>query len=398
MAEATPVDMIDPEMFREITQHPEFRLLKPEQQQHILSQIHQKAQSMSQAQPRDVASEWGAFGKGALEIGLPVAGAVGGGMVGGPIGAGLGAGGMSMLSDVLLGRPVRPVSAGIEGLMTALSGPGGSKLAGGSLGLLRGTRPLAKEIATEQIAGKLMTPEALSAKQFYKAAEAKSSLFTEAQADLQKLHRARAALEKRGETAAASKLKGEVDTLTNQIESWFPGFKETQKGYHRLRSIGRAQELVEAPDPLGALVKDIASGKVVGAGGETLLRGGGRVSKHLTEAELGEVKGILAKLGKDPGSSIWRQMIEGRAAGAMVGGLAGAGYGGYAGAVEGAAAGIAIPKIINGMVSMALRHPVSRAFLKRSLQGKGLANPQFWTALGSLVTRLGISVAPPEEE
>src|SRR3990167_4618632 len=277
MAEALPLDMIDPKVLRDIVQHPEFQRLKPAQQQHIVTQVQQRLKQQALSQPRSVGQEWGAFGKGALEIGLPVAGAVGGGMVGGPVGAGLGAGGMSMLSDVLLGRPVRPVSAGIEGLMTALSGPVGSKLAGGALGLLRGTRPLAKEIAKEQIAGKLMTPEALAAKQFYQAAEAKSSLFTEAQVDLQKLRKARAALEERGETAGASKLKGEIDTLTNQIESWFPGFKETQKGYHRLRSVGRAQELAGKADPLGDLVRDIEAGQVTSITGTTLIKGGGRV-------------------------------------------------------------------------------------------------------------------------
>lgn len=43
---APPADMIDPELLQQITQHPEFRALKPDQQAQIMSQIHQKAQQL----------------------------------------------------------------------------------------------------------------------------------------------------------------------------------------------------------------------------------------------------------------------------------------------------------------------------------------------------------------
>src|SRR3990167_6093242 len=258
------------------------------------------------------------WGSTALEMGLPSAGAIGGGAVGTAIapglgtaiGAGIGAGGMSLLANLLQGKRPEWGQAGLEGLLTSILGPGQGQGMGKALGAMRATRPLSKEIATEQIGKRLLTPEALAAKQFYKQAEqARTPIrmgqdvltFERAQELLQELRVGAATLAKSGRTAGAGAMRKRAEMLEHYVELNYPGFKETQKGYHRLLSIGRAEELVERANPLDLLRKDIARGKVTGAKGQTVLPSGGALFQQIRKAEGKKIKNTPVQLGAGAG-------------------------------------------------------------------------------------------------
>ena len=353
------------------------------------------------------------WGSTALEYGLPSAGAVGGGALGTAIapglgtaiGAGIGAGGGSLLASLLQGQGPQWGQAGLEGLLTTILGPLQRLGAGKSLGAFRATRPLSKEIATEQLGKRLLTPEALAAKAFYQqAGQARTPIrmgqdvltFDRAQDMLQELRLGATALAERGRTAGAGAMRKRAEMLEHYIELSYPGFKEAQKGYHRLRSVGRAEELVERANPLEALRKDLARGRVTGAKGETVLPSSGSVTKHFNEAEVRDIEQILAKLGPEAAEGIWREMIIGHAIGAT--GALATGASPYAGGAIGGTAAHLGPVAINSMLAVGLRHAPTRAFIKRSLQGQGLANPHFWNALAALESRLGIMTFGPKPQ
>lgn len=284
----------------------------------------------------------------------------------------------------------------------------------------RSLRPIAKEVAKEQLAGQLITPEAYQAKAFYEAADnsgktvmAKTKIgtgkrtyeieypqnFGEAQKSLKNLEYAANELERGGRVPEARLARENMKELEARIEKAFPGYTEAQKGYAKLKDIGAVQELVNENAPLKALELDLAAGRVEGPSGATLLKGGGRATKFLQPSELKEVRQILNKLGPEPGDSLFQKLAMGRAAAGAVGGLMGFQHGGYVGGAEGMAAGVIAPSAINWMISQMLRHPTTRAFLKSGLERKGgLANLQFWQLAGMLGQRLGMNMVPPEEE
>src|SRR3990167_6111899 len=192
--------------------------------------------------------------------------------------------------------------------------------------------------------------------------------------------------------ATGMALRARKATLERTLENQFPGFKAAQKGYHRLKSIDRAHQIIEEADPLKVLEKDLAISRVGGRGKAPLVKDGGPVTGHFRPAESEEIRQILDKLGPDPGTGIWQKMVAGHAVGAGVGVATGAGA--YAGGTVGGAMALVGPKTLNAMIAGALRHPATRAFVERSLKkglsGKGMADPQFWSILSSLGARLGI--------
>ena len=308
------------------------------------------------------------------------------------IGAGLGAAGGSALTDVLLKRPISKASAAIQGLVSAVGGPLLSGATGMALRASKAVRPVARTLARETIESKLMTPEALSAKQFYADSAARTNTFTDMHGMLQKLKYTADKLDDQGQSNVAAPIRARIATLERTLENQFPGFKAAQKGYHRLKSIDRAHQIIEEADPLKVLEKDLAISRVGGRGEAPLVKGGGPVTGHFRPAESEEIRQILDKLGPDPGTGIWQKMVAGHAVGAGVGVATGAGA--YAGGTVGGAMALVGPKTLNAMIAGALRHPATRAFVERSLKkglsGKGMADPQFWSILSSLGARLGI--------
>lgn len=286
----------------------------------------------------------------------------------------------------------------------------------------RAVRPLAKEVAQTGLA-KLLPEEALQAKLFYEAADLSNKTipisgatsgairsrkftttasiphtFAQAQEAIQNLRLAANSLMRQGRTAAAKTARDQVNELTDQVDKVFPGFKQAQTGYAKLKDIGLVQEMVNKSNPLNTLELDIAKGQVMGPEG-LLMKGGGRATRWLGPDELKEAKTILEKLGPEPGNTIIRQMVEGRAIGGTIGGLLGYQHGGIRGAAEGAALGIAGPKAINWIIGQSLKHPMLRNLLKQSLESpQGLTSPALWRNLSMLGTRLGLNMISPDPE
>ncbi len=284
----------------------------------------------------------------------------------------------------------------------------GSKL----LSSFRGVRPVQRELAQEAL-GKLLTPEAKAAQEFYSTAS-KATEGVRAPTQMAKIgeHEFPIQLTQRGTAIPAQKGakvpfdelhaalqdmvdKGaphaEIQALKNTIEASYPGFKAAEKGYAEASNVSQLQKMTLSHDPLAALEKDLADNRVLGAGGETV-RKGGKVTHYLNDKEIEDVRKIMRDLGPEPGNAFFKQMIEGRALGSMVGGVIGGQHGGIQGAAEGAAAGLGVPFVINKLLAKGLTNPAMRAFIKRSLASGGMANPHFWQALGAMGTRLGINM------
>ena len=333
-------------------------------------------------------------GRMALDYGIPAAGTVAGGLLGAltripggaKIGAGIGGAGGSMLADLLLGRPVSKLGAGIQGATGGISGPAGSSAIQSALRAVRTMRSPAKELAREAISARMMTPEAEAAQQFYRSSSLRTSAFDTMHESLQALRSKANFYMKRGATGVGTRLNKQADELEGFIEIQFPGFKEAQKGYFRASSVKRARQLTELPNPLEALERDIVKGEVRK----------GKIAHGFSPAEQEEIKDILTELGPKPADNIWKKLIYGHAVGAAVGPLVGASA--YAGGAYGGIGTLAGSAAINHILAAAIKRPEGRAFLKRSMKGGGLARPETWQILGSLVTRLGTHVVNPQEQ
>lgn len=287
----------------------------------------------------------------------------------------------------------------------------------------KATRPLAKEVAVDEI-GNLVTPKMLESKAWYKAAGNSDKTipittdlsmaadptsivkvttphtFNEALQTIQDLRGQINQLmgEKTPQTAKAYGLRQELKKIEEQINLVFPGFNEAKVGMAQLKQNGLIQEMVNKKGPLAAFEADIAKGRIQGPAGTLLEQGGNKASRFLQPGELKEIKGILEKLGPEPGNSLIRQMVEGRALGGTIGGALGYQHGGVRGAAEGAAAGITVPATINWLIRQGLTHPATRALLKQGLERQGgLTNPITWQILTQLGTRLGMDMISPEQ-
>jgi len=282
----------------------------------------------------------------------------------------------------------------------------------------RSTRPLQREIATEAL-GRLLPAEAEQAQAWFKAADkAGETLPTQmgrvgthefpvqvtpkgtaipvkpGVANKVPLEDMQATLKELQDSGAT---RADVNAYKQTIESSYPGYKAHEQGYAKLMDNSRIQKMVGATDPLKALENDIATGQVIGGGGE-IVKKGGKATHFLSEGDLTEVKKIMTELGPNPGEHYWHKMLAGHAIGGVAGALVGYNKGGLSGGTIGAAAGIAGPQAINFALTQMLKHPTTRAFLKRALTNESaLSNPHFWQTAGALGTRLGIDLFGGED-
>jgi hypothetical protein len=318
--------------------------------------------------------------------------------------------------DAMIPNTIPEAAAGFGlGKMAPMAGKALSAI----LGKMGASRPLNKELAQEAIA-KLMPQEAREAKAWFKAmdeqpptprsiepvrpgdmsqvqiaqriASREGQSLNQMQQQLEKMRNNYGEILKK-EPARAAEYERSIDEFKSSIDEAYPGFLKHQQGYADYKRTGRLQQMTQAENPLKSFEGDVVKGRIVGEGGEVLEQGG-KLSRGLSEADQKEVRSILSKLGKEPGENVWKSMMEGRATGAMVGaplgGILGYEHSGVQGAAAGALAGVAGPKAINAMITKALKHPSSRAFLKRSLDSGGIQNPRFWETLGYMTSRLGV--------
>jgi hypothetical protein len=222
--------------------------------------------------------------------------------------------------------------------------------------------------------------------------------FQEAQGAINNLRNVINGMRSRGERGIEV-AEQHLKDLYTQIDSAFPGFKAAQKGYAQLKDHELLQSFVNKKGPLRAFEQELAQGKVMGPSG--LVQGPAGRLKFLDPNQIKTARSILEQLGPEPGEHIFKNLVEGRAVGHLLGALGGGAMGlheaGWQGATAGAATGLFIPRMLNWMVAQGLRHPTTTAMIQSAIEKKGLGRPEFWAMLAQVGGRLGMNMLKDPE-
>ena len=378
---------------------------------------------MEQAQPQE--ETWlHRIGKAVGQAALPVLGGIGGAALGtaaAPFTAGIANPVTGEMAGSAAGEYLNqklgitdPSTSSIV-LAGALPGVGRAVSAGLKAGVRAAPaiRGMLRDVAQSDL-GQLLPKAAQDAKAFYQMADQSGKIvpleiplttgnkttqaivphsFREAQGAVDNLKNAINGMESRGERGVEIARQHLAD-LQKQIEQSFPGYKQAQTGYAQLKDHELLQSFVNKKGPLRAFEQELAQGKVMGPSG-TVQNTSSRL-KFLSPDQIKTARSILEQLGPEPGDHIFKNLVEGRAVGHLLGALGGGAIGmheaGWQGATAGAATGLFVPRVLNWMITQGLRHPTTTALLRDAIQNKGLNRPEFWTTLAQVGSKLGMNM------